>query len=435
ERVEDGLRRSLAGEALLISEMPLDEGHRHPLPELIDFSLSPLRDDAGQVAGLLNTCIDVSGRSAADRRQTSLHNQLSASRAEMHQQAQLLDAVMSSIQEQIYVWDAQLRFIYANRATEKLWGLGPSGYIGKRLRDLNYPQQLADTLESEARNVLAAGRAVTGEAEHISSHGRRAFYNYIFSPVLGDDGKPELVVGVSRDITERIQLESKLESANRELKELVQERTRHLRHSEQRYRALFKTIDQGFCIMQMLFDTSGHCINYLFIETNPAFELHTGLYNAEGKTARELVPDLEERWYEVYGRVARTGQSERFVQGSSVMQRWFEVDAFRIGEAHEHKVALLFRDVSERKRAEDEVLRVLGLLEGITRSSEDLIAAVDKDYRFLYFNEAFRQEYQKLWNCEIGEGDDLLEGVSAWPEEQKKARMLWERALAGESFR
>src|SRR5690606_19235180 len=46
ERVEDGLRRSLAGEALLISEMPLDEGHRHPLPELIDFSLSPLRDDA-----------------------------------------------------------------------------------------------------------------------------------------------------------------------------------------------------------------------------------------------------------------------------------------------------------------------------------------------------------------------------------------------------
>ncbi len=65
-----------------------------------------------------------------------------------------------------------------------------------------------------------------------------------------------------------------------------------------------------------------------------------------------MVPDLEQHWFDLYGKVALTGQSVRFTQGSAVMGRWFDVYAFRIGNVDSRKVALLFTDITERKKAE-----------------------------------------------------------------------------------
>jgi PAS domain S-box-containing protein len=126
-----------------------------------------------------------------------------------------------------------------------------------------------------------------------------------------------------------------------------------LRESEARYRELFTSITEGFCVFEVLFDAHGKPVDYRWLETNPAFEQHTGLVDAVGKTARELVPDLEHHWIEIYGRIALTGEPERFVEKSEVMGRWFEVDAFRIGEPEDRKVALLFTNISERKQAEE----------------------------------------------------------------------------------
>lgn len=126
-----------------------------------------------------------------------------------------------------------------------------------------------------------------------------------------------------------------------------------LAESEQRYRMLFEAIDEGFCVFEVLFDEDGIASDYRFLETNPTFEQHTGLSNAVGRTALELVPDLEPHWLEVYGRVAKTGHRERIVEESKAMGRWFEVDAFRIGDPQNHRVALLFKDITESKRAAD----------------------------------------------------------------------------------
>jgi PAS domain S-box-containing protein len=127
-----------------------------------------------------------------------------------------------------------------------------------------------------------------------------------------------------------------------------------LAESEQRYRTLFESIDEGFCVFEVLFDDEDRAVDYRFLEANPTFERHTGLQDAVGKTALELVPNLERHWLDVYGRVARTGERKRFVQGSAAMGgRWFEVDAFRVGRPEHCRVGLLFSDITERKRAED----------------------------------------------------------------------------------
>ncbi|WP_138504356.1 ATP-binding protein [Nostoc sp. PA-18-2419] len=132
-----------------------------------------------------------------------------------------------------------------------------------------------------------------------------------------------------------------------------------LRRSEERYRTLFESIDDGFCIIEMLFDENNTPIDYRFLQTNPAFEKQTGIVQAVGKTARQILPNLEVQWYEIYGKVALTGESIRFENGSEVMNRWFEVYACRVGQPKNCKVALLFKNITERKRIEAEREQIL----------------------------------------------------------------------------
>jgi PAS domain S-box-containing protein len=132
-----------------------------------------------------------------------------------------------------------------------------------------------------------------------------------------------------------------------------------LRLSEEKYRSLFESIDEGLCIVEVLFDQQNTPVDYRFLETNAAFERHTGLVQAQGKTARELLPDLENHWIEIYGNIALTGEPYRFENASEVMNRWFDVFAFRFGLAEQRKVAIRFKDISERKAAEGERERLL----------------------------------------------------------------------------
>ncbi|MEX2536697.1 MAG: ATP-binding protein [Trueperaceae bacterium] len=139
--------------------------------------------------------------------------------------------------------------------------------------------------------------------------------------------------------------------------------TRDLRESEERYRTLVSSVDQGFCVIEVLFDENDRPVDYRFKEMNPLFEALTGLQDAAGRTARELVPGLEERWFEAYGQVALTGEPVRFTESSEAMSRWFDVYAFRVGGEDSREVALLFSNITERKRAEAERESLLRELE------------------------------------------------------------------------
>jgi PAS domain S-box-containing protein len=127
-----------------------------------------------------------------------------------------------------------------------------------------------------------------------------------------------------------------------------------IRAAEERYRTLFESIDEGYCLMQLIFDEADRPVDYRFLETNAAFEVHTGLRDAVGRTARELVPNLDGSWFEIYGRVAVTGQAVRFENEAPAMGRSFEVNAARVGHPELRQVALVFKDVTSRRAAEAE---------------------------------------------------------------------------------
>jgi len=123
--------------------------------------------------------------------------------------------------------------------------------------------------------------------------------------------------------------------------------------SETRYRTLFESIDEGFCIIEVIFDKGGRPIDYRFLEVSPSFEKQTGLADAKGRTIRDLAPKHEEHWFEIYGAIARTGEPARFQNRARQLGRWYDVYAFRFGNPEDRQVAVLFNDITERKRAEE----------------------------------------------------------------------------------
>lgn len=125
-----------------------------------------------------------------------------------------------------------------------------------------------------------------------------------------------------------------------------------LADSEERYRTLFNSIDEGFCIIEFFDGPHGPDSDYVHVEANPAYALHAGIPNVVGQKLREMVPDEADGWAELYGGVLRTGQPIRFERELVATGRYLELAAFRVEPASRRQVAVLFQDITARKRAE-----------------------------------------------------------------------------------
>ncbi|MFP2931514.1 PAS domain S-box protein, partial [Pyxidicoccus sp. 3LG] len=160
--------------------------------------------------------------------------------------------------------------------------------------------------------------------------------------------------------------------------------------AEERYRALFESIDDGVCLMQLLFDAEGRPVDYRFLEANEAFEEHTGLRNAVGRTARELVPDLDESWFRLYGQVALTGETARFENHAPAMgDRWFEVYASRVGRPELLQVALVFKNITERKLAEMKLQESEARFRNMADHAPVMLWVTDDQARCTYLNRSW----------------------------------------------
>jgi PAS domain S-box-containing protein len=173
-----------------------------------------------------------------------------------------------------------------------------------------------------------------GSLHWLTSHGRAVFIG------KGADRRASRLIGVAMDVTD----EKKAELA--------------LRSSEHRYRRLFDSMDEGFCIIEVIFDAANTPVDYRFLEVNGAFERQTGLHNAVGKRMRELAPAHEERWFQTYGQIALTGKPAHFTDEAKALDRHFEVSAYRIGEPEMRLVAIVFHDISERVRTGEHIRRL-----------------------------------------------------------------------------
>ncbi len=252
---------------------------------------------------------------------------ISADVAAQQQQRVFADATPAML----WVTEATGVCIFLSRGWTVFTGQPEAAGLGLGWLEMVHPQDRAEAREA-FRQAMAAQRAFSLEHRVRRPDGR---WNWVIDagqPRLGPAGEFLGFAGAVTDIHDR---------------RLAEEA---LRESSQRYRRLLATIDQGFCVVEVLLDAQGAPVDYRFVETNQVFERQTGLAQPAGRTARELVPTLEAFWFETYGRVALTRQPVRFTHGSDAMNRWFDVYASPIGEPAGRQVAILFQDISERRR-------------------------------------------------------------------------------------
>ena len=131
----------------------------------------------------------------------------------------------------------------------------------------------------------------------------------------------------------------------------------------------------------MIFDAQDRPVDYRFLEMNPMFEAHTGLHDAVGRTAREMIPTLDAFWFETYGRVAQMGEPVRFENAAPAMGRWFDVYATRLGGPASRRVALLFSDITARKQSEETLRKLASDLEEADRRKTEFLATLAHELR------------------------------------------------------
>ena len=233
------------------------------------------------------------------------------------------------------------RVSYVSPAYERLWGWNPQELYTNQHTwvDRIHPDD-RDATDRAYREKAAAGQ-FDQEYRIVLDDGSIHWVRDRCFPLQDQTGTIYRFAGIAEDITHRKQTEAVLQQ------------------SEELYRTLFESIEDGFSLIELLFDETNTPIDYRFLETNPAFEQQTGLKQAAGKTARQLIPELEAHWFETYSRVALTGQPIRFENRSDALNRWFDVYACRVGSPESRKVAILFKDISERKQFELERDRLL----------------------------------------------------------------------------
>ena len=267
-------------------------------------------------------------------------------------------------------------------------------------------RNLPPTEHAQVREAIAAAIAAraTFELEHriIRPDGTIGWTSSRAVPIVDAHGRIVEWYGVARDITTRKNAEEAL------------------RRSEARHRALFDSIDEAFCLLDVLVDDQGAPADYRFVEVNPAFARHTGLDHVVGRTLGELMPARDPGWRQRYARILETGEAQRFEFPEPAIGRFFDALAWRITDADRPRVAVLFKDITDRVRIEQALRESEERFRTLADSMPQMVYVTRADGATVYVNAQWHAytgfEHVDLAVLEaVVHPEDLAGIVGAWP--------------------
>ncbi len=296
-------------------------------------------------------------------------------------------ATFLSIGDGVITTDIEGRVREINPAAENLTGWTLSEARGKLLGEVFHivNEETRATVENPVTSVLRNG-VVVALANHtllIARNGTERFIADSAAPIRDSNGVLGGVVLVFSDQT-----------ANHAAQKA-------LRESEAHYRSLFKNMLNGFAYCRMLFE-QGQPSDFIYLIVNSAFEKLTGLKDVAGKKASEAIPGIREAdsgLFEIYGRVARTGVSERFETFVEALKMWFDVSVY--SPSQDHFVAV-FDGITERKQAEERIRAQAELLD----LAQDAITVRDMNGCVQYWNKG--SERLTGWSAEEALGCPIV---------------------------
>jgi PAS domain S-box-containing protein len=162
---------------------------------------APYRDARGEVVGVIGVSRDITDHKRAEE-------SLAAERT-------LLRTLIDSMPEVVFTKDMEGRFTLSNPASVQLVGCTSEGeLVGKTVFDF-FPRELADAYQSDDAQALGGQSIIDREEPCVDAAGNRRWYLTIKTPLRDQSGAIVGLVGISRDITERRQLEQQFRQAQK----------------------------------------------------------------------------------------------------------------------------------------------------------------------------------------------------------------------------
>jgi PAS domain S-box-containing protein len=172
-----------------------------------DVIYTALYDENGNLKGYSKVTRDITEKKKADDRIKNTNY--------------FLDTVLNNIPNMVFVKDAkELRFVRFNKAGESLLGYDRKDLIGKNDYDL-FPKEQADFFTAKDRQALNRTEVTEIEEELIETATGPKWLHTKKIPIIGADGKPEYLLGISEDITARKKNEDKIRILNTELQNSI----------------------------------------------------------------------------------------------------------------------------------------------------------------------------------------------------------------------
>ncbi len=227
-----------------------------------------------------------------------------------------------------------------NPVAESLCGWKLSEIKGKPLHEI-FKIVNATTRQpvvNPVKKVLESGQ-IMGLENHtilIAKDGTERQIADSAAPIKNKKGDIDGVVLVFSDVTENYAIQKKIEE------------------SEEKFRLLITQMDQGLALHEAVYDNIGEMVDYRFVELNESFEKLTGLKRNDilGKTVLEVLPETESYWIKKYSKVVKTGTPVRYENYSKVLDKYFEVIAYR---NRENQFATVISDITRRKLFEEKI--------------------------------------------------------------------------------
>jgi PAS domain S-box-containing protein len=290
------------------------------------------------------------------------------------------------------------KVISANPAACKMFGYSPEEF--KRL-DRAAMVDLSDSrLESFLQNRDQQGQG-KGELTYIRRDGER-FPGELTSAFFKNQYGQQNALAIIRDITDR------------KVYELA------LRESEQRYRGLFETMQEGLVAGEVITDQDGEPVDYRYIDVNPATERQYGIPRERfiGRTYTDVLPEGDPAWIQILGKVALTGEPLSTERYSQVSGKWVEAHAY---SPRPGQFVNILTDITKRKKAEQALRESEQRFRSLADSMPQLVWTALRDGRVDYYNERhleykdIKQVKDQDWDwAPVLHPDDTEPTVDAW---------------------
>jgi PAS domain S-box-containing protein len=320
-----------------------------PLEErYVDVIYTALRDTEGQVVAVLSHGIDQTHRRQAE--------------IALHESRERFQKLVSQAATGVVEMDVGGRITLVNQKFCQMLGYTEEELVGTWIIDVTAPDSVPATLAMVDR-VIGEGQGQVLDKHYRRRDGSLQPATSSVNALRNAAGECHGLVAIVLDTTASTRA------------------AEALRASEERYRTLFNSMDQAFCLLELQFDDAGTPVDWVYLETNAAFGQQTGLPDVVGRRLSELMGDSDPWWLDLVGAVAKEGGNRRYERESAALGRWFDVYLTRVGGEGSAKVAALFRDITERKTAEEQMRRFAADLEEADRRKTDFLATLAHELR------------------------------------------------------